>query len=77
MEIKIKIPTFFAEYRVVKIGDTYYPQKKDGLWVWRWVDEDGYLWVEDYKRHSKKCKSLEEAMAFIESQKQTVVWSCR
>ncbi len=72
MEIKIKIPTFFAKYRVVLVGGTYYAQKKDH--GWRWLGDDGFTWSNCNRCYAKKFKTLEEAISFIDSIKQKVVW---
>lgn len=76
MEIKIKIPTFFAKYRVVKIGNTFYSQKKSPI-GWTWMGEDGCGWSGGYRDMAHKSKTLEEAIQLIESTRERVVWSGR
>lgn len=76
MEIKIKIPAFFARHRVVKVGDIFYAQKKHSG-HWYWMDNKGFAWQEACRGHAKEHKTLEEAVQLIDSTRERVVWSGR
>lgn len=79
MEIKIKIPTYFAKYRVVKLDDRYLAQvKQDG--IWRTLDKNNphESWtVPEYTVTKGGVSNLDEAIALINRVKQTIVWEGR
>lgn len=75
MEIKIRIPTLFAKYRVIKTGGVYVAQVKEEWW-WKSIDKDYYAWTELELKHTA-LDSMEKAIERIDGYRQTVVWSGR
>lgn len=75
MEIKIKIPSLFAKYRVIKTAGVYVAQvKKD--WCWKSIDEDYYAWSQLELKYTA-LDSMEKAIERVNGYRQTVVWSGR
>jgi hypothetical protein len=75
MKIKIRIPTLFAKFRVIKTAGVYVAQvKKD--WCWMSIDKDYFAWIQLELEYTA-LDSVEKAIERINGYRQTVVWSSR
>lgn len=74
MEIKLKIPTFFPKYRIVKRGGLFFAQVK-GSNGWYNLDKEeiGETFMLD-RGYDCGLSSFEEAMSIIEREKIHILW---
>ena len=75
MEIKTKIPTFFAKYRIIKTNNKFVAQAK-GRSGWLSLDDTLFGWCGLEMKYTA-VDTVEEALKRIENYKQKVVWSGR